>query len=164
MKQLITILLITCLFCSPLRAGDSSTLTLEKIYPTNDKMLITWTESKRSVVLVAVKEGNQAVNLTKYFKAGNTYPATYTDNTYTEVMVYDNSGDPHKFKDDVNFRKYEEAKAAQAKKDAEAKAQAEKQAAENAPGEVIGIVLAVTLVVVLLAVIVAIASIPTTST
>ena len=163
MKKILSLLLVVCMFCAPLRA-DSSTLKVDTIYPTNDKMLIVWTETKRNVVLVAVKEDNNTVALNKFFKVGSTYPASYSDATYTEVIVYDNAGEAHRFKDDVNVLISQKAKAKEAQKEAEAKAAAEKRAAESAPGEVMAAVLGITLAVILIVVIASIASMPTSTT
>lgn len=114
-------------------------------------MMISWNEGKNSSVIVAVREDDKLINLTRYFKVGSIYPASY--NSMTELIVYDENGNPHKFYDDTNARKAQEAQL-----------KAEQEAAARAPGEMVGVVIAITLVVVILAVLVAVASTPTSTT
>ncbi len=148
-KKVITIFLITSMFISSVYAGNFN-VKLDKIYPSGDKMLISFNEGKNSALLVLVKEeGKPAVLLTKIFKPGSSYPCYYSNPTNTEVMVYDDNGDAHKFLDDTNSK-------IQAENDAKA-AVISKNQADN---EFVGAMILLVLVVVIIAALASVASTP----
>jgi hypothetical protein len=137
-KRIIAVFLIMIMFCSGVFAGNF-TVKLEKIYPAGNKMMVSWEEGKKSALLVAVKEEGPTVNLTTHFKVGGMYPASYTNNLYTELIVYDDNGNTQKFIDDTNSRLLEEAKA----KDAKAQEEAQLKSDQEVPWVILGITLAV---------------------